>query len=111
MTVIVSDRGFFDALAVEAYMRSVTLAVTLIIVAVPEGLPLAVGIAVAYSITRMRKDKILVRNLNSPEAMGGVEEICTGKTNTLTTGEMKVVQFYTQSRQIGITRKNTLFNC
>jgi Ca2+ transporting ATPase len=60
---------------------------------------------------RMKNDKILVRNLNSPETMGAVEEICTGKTNTLTKGDMKVTQFYAQSRLIRITRKNTLFNC
>lgn len=112
MTVVISDeRGFLDSRTVETFIRSVTLTITLIIVAVPEGLPLTVGISLAYSVMRMKNDKILVRNLNSPEAMGSVDEICTGKTNTLTTGDMRVVQFYAQSRQIRITRKNTLFNC
>ena len=59
-------------------------------VAVPEGLPLAVVLSLAYSVLRMNDDGVLVRNLNSPEIMGRVEEICTGKTGTLTTGDMKV---------------------
>lgn len=67
-----------------------TLSITVIIVAVPEGLPLAVVLSLAYSVLRMKDDGVLVRNLNSPEVMGKVEEICTGKTGTLTTGDMKV---------------------
>jgi magnesium-transporting ATPase (P-type) len=59
----------------------------------------------------MKTDGVLVRNLNSPEVMGRVDEICTGKTGTLTSGEMKVNQFYSQSLLIRNTRKNTLFNC
>jgi magnesium-transporting ATPase (P-type) len=39
---------------------------------------------------RMKDDSILVKNLNSPEVMGSVEEICTGKTSTLTKGDMRV---------------------
>ena len=67
-----------------------TLSITVIIVAVPEGLPLAVVLSLAYSVLRMKDDGVLVRNLNAPEVMGKVEEICTGKTGTLTTGDMKV---------------------
>ena len=72
---------------------------------------MTVAISLAYSVNRMKDDKILVRNLESPERMGSVEEICTGKTATLTKNEQKVVQFYSQGRQIRNTRKNTLFNC
>jgi P-type E1-E2 ATPase len=52
---------------------------------------MTVSISLAYSVMRMKDDKILVRNLNSPEVMGSVEEICTGKTATLTKNEQKVV--------------------
>jgi len=45
----------------------------------------------------MKDDGILVRDLNSPEVMGRIDEICTGKTGTLTKGDMKVAQFYSQS--------------
>ncbi len=88
-----------------------TFAITIVIVAVPEGLPLAVTISLAYSVMRMKNDGILVRNLDSPEMMGKVDEIITGKTGTLTKSEMKVDQFYAQSILIRNTRKNTLFNC
>jgi P-type E1-E2 ATPase len=51
---------------------------------VPEGLPLAVSIAMAFSIDVMKRDQLLVKNLEASEAMGTVTEICTGKTATLT---------------------------
>ena len=75
---------------IEDVAECFTLAITIVMVAVPEGLPLAIVLSLAYSVLRMKKDGVLVRNLNSPEVMGRVEEICTGKTGTLTTGEMKV---------------------
>jgi len=83
----------------------------LIIVAVPEGLPLTITVSLAFSVMRMKDDKILVKNLNSPEVMGQVEEICTGKTATLTKNEMRVSSFYAQTLLIRNNRKNTLFNC
>lgn len=80
---------------IKAVADYLTLSITIIIVAVPEGLPLAVSLSLAYSVRRMKDDQILVKNLNSPEVMGTVEEICTGKTATLTSNDMKVRQFYT----------------
>lgn len=80
----------------EKLAKDLAIALTLIIVAVPEGLPLTIGLSLAYSVERMKKDGILVRNLNSPETMGNIEEICTGKTGTLTKNQMKVVSFYMQ---------------
>lgn len=59
----------------------------------------------------MKNDGVLVRDLESPERMGRVDEIVTGKTATLTQNEMKVDQFYSQTLLIRNTRKNTLFNC
>ena len=88
-----------------------TIPITIIIVAVPEGLPLSITLALAYSVMRMKNDGVLVRDLESPERMGRVEEIVTGKTATLTANDMKVDSFYVQSLLIRNTRKNTLFNC
>jgi Ca2+ transporting ATPase len=88
-----------------------TVSVAVIVVAVPEGLPLTITLSLAYSVMRMKKDGVLVRNLDSPEVMGRVDEIITGKTGTMTKSEMKVDQFYSQSLLIRNTRKNTLFNC
>jgi P-type E1-E2 ATPase len=67
-----------------------TVSIAVIVVAVPEGLPLTITLSLAYSVMRMKKDGILVRNLDSPEVMGRVDEIVTGKTGTMTKAEMKV---------------------
>ena len=64
--------------------ESITLVLIIIMVAVPEGLPMTIGISLAYSVKRMMDDGILVKDLTSPEVMGQVTEICTGKTGTLT---------------------------
>jgi len=67
-------------------------AVTIVVVAVPEGLPLAVTIALAYSQRKMMKDNNLVRVLSACETMGGATNITTDKTGTLTENRMTVVQ-------------------
>lgn len=67
-----------------------TIPIAIIIVAVPEGLPLSITLALAYSVMRMKHDGVLVRDLESPERMGRVDEIVTGKTATLTQNDMKV---------------------
>ena len=68
------------------------IGVTILVVAIPEGLPLAVTIALAYSVKRMMKDNNLVRHLNACETMGGANTICSDKTGTLTQNQMTVVQ-------------------
>jgi P-type E1-E2 ATPase len=70
--------------------RMANFAVVLWMVSVPEGLALAIGISLAFSVMKMYGDKLLVRNLDAPEKMGSIEEICCGKTGTITTGNMKV---------------------
>ncbi|RIA84092.1 hypothetical protein C1645_698910 [Glomus cerebriforme] len=65
--------------------------VTIIVVAVPEGLPLAVTLALAYATTRMLKDNNLVRVLSACETMGNATTICSDKTGTLTQNKMSVV--------------------
>lgn len=82
--------NFASAKTFQKICEDLTLVIIVIIVAVPEGLTMAVALSLAYSVMRMRKDKILVKNLNAPEEMGRVEEICTGKTATLTKNLMKV---------------------
>ena len=69
----------------------INLTVVIFVVFVPEGLPLATVLALAFSVQRMyRKDGILVRNLEAPEKMGTIEEVICGKTGTLTSGKMKM---------------------
>ncbi|KXS13532.1 calcium-translocating P-type ATPase, partial [Gonapodya prolifera JEL478] len=69
-----------------------TIGVTLIVVAVPEGLPLAVTISLAYSMFKMMKDKCFVRHLDASETMGEATCVCTDKTGTLTENRMTVVK-------------------
>lgn len=63
--------------------------------AVPEGLPLAVTISLAFSVMKMKEENNLVRRLEASETMGGANEICTDKTGTLTQNKMSVKEFYT----------------
>lgn len=67
-------------------------AVTIVVVAIPEGLPLAVTLTLAYSMKRMMVDQALVRKLSACETMGSATTICTDKTGTLTENRMKVTK-------------------
>ncbi|XP_050275102.1 putative calcium-transporting ATPase 13, plasma membrane-type isoform X1 [Quercus robur] len=77
-----------------AVLSIVSAAVTIIVVAIPEGLPLAVTLTLAYSMKCMMADHAMVRKLSSCETMGSATIICTDKTGTLTLNEMKVTEFW-----------------
>jgi P-type E1-E2 ATPase len=62
----------------------IIIAITVLVVAIPEGLPLAVAIALAFSVSKMKVENNLVKKLEASETMGGANEICTDKTGTLT---------------------------
>jgi Ca2+-transporting ATPase len=72
----------------------VAAAVTIVVVAIPEGLPLAVTLTLAYSMKRMMVDQAMVRKLSACETMGSATTICTDKTGTLTLNQMKVTKFW-----------------
>ena len=73
-------------------LQSLMIAVTLVVVSVPEGLPMAVTLSLAYSMRRMLKTNNLVRKLHACETMGATTVICTDKTGTLTQNQMQVYQ-------------------
>lgn len=80
--------------ALNGAVKMLTIAVTIVVVAVPEGLPLAVTLTLAYSMRKMMQDKALVRRLSSCETMGSATTICSDKTGTLTLNQMTVVAAY-----------------
>jgi P-type E1-E2 ATPase len=92
--IMFSDTDLLSNDTLVRLIEQFTIAVTIVIVAVPEGLPLAVSIAMAFSIDIMKRDQLLVKNLEACETMGTVTEICTGKTATLTANDMTVNSFY-----------------
>ncbi|XP_013876792.1 plasma membrane calcium-transporting ATPase 1 isoform X2 [Austrofundulus limnaeus] len=83
---------------VQFLVKFFIIGVTVLVVAVPEGLPLAVTISLAYSVKKMMKDNNLVRHLDACETMGNATAICSDKTGTLTMNRMTVVQVYVAGR-------------
>uniref|UniRef100_W5NHX1 Calcium-transporting ATPase n=1 Tax=Lepisosteus oculatus TaxID=7918 RepID=W5NHX1_LEPOC len=79
---------------IQYFVKFFIIGVTVLVVAVPEGLPLAVTISLAYSVKKMMNDNNLVRHLDACETMGNATAICSDKTGTLTMNRMTVVQVY-----------------
>ncbi|KAG6705928.1 hypothetical protein I3842_07G201500 [Carya illinoinensis] len=94
--------------AIDAAIKIATIAVTIVVVAVPEGLPLAVTLTLAYSMRKMMADKALVRRLSACETMGSATTICSDKTGTLTLNQMTVVEAYVGEKQIYSPDKSEL---
>ncbi|MEJ5301944.1 MAG: cation-translocating P-type ATPase [Bacteroidales bacterium] len=79
----------------EMILHDFMVAVTIIVVAVPEGLPMSVTLSLALNMRRMLKHNSLVRKMHAVESMGAVNVICTDKTGTLTQNQMQVSEFFT----------------
>lgn len=73
-----------------ALISHLILAITVVVVAIPEGLPLAVTLSLAFSIKKMLYDHNLVRQMSACETMGGANCICSDKTGTLTMNKMNI---------------------
>lgn len=85
------DAGAEDwSLLMTHTLRTLMVAVTLLVVTVPEGLPMAVTLSLSYSMSRMLKTNNLVRKMHACETMGATTVICTDKTGTLTQNQMRV---------------------
>uniref|UniRef100_A0A8C3S0R7 Calcium-transporting ATPase n=1 Tax=Chelydra serpentina TaxID=8475 RepID=A0A8C3S0R7_CHESE len=83
---------------IQYFVKFFIIGVTVLVVAVPEGLPLAVTISLAYSVKKMMKDNNLVRHLDACETMGNATAICSDKTGTLTMNRMTVVQAFVSEK-------------
>lgn len=94
-TVMDENGNLLSVETLSKFTNFIIIAITVIVVAVPEGLPLAVTISLAYSVMKMKLENNLVRKLDASETMGGANEICTDKTGTLTQNKMTVKEFYT----------------
>ncbi|XP_068643358.1 calcium-transporting ATPase 5, plasma membrane-type-like [Aristolochia californica] len=96
--------------AIDGVVKIVTIAVTIVVVAVPEGLPLAVTLTLAYSMRKMMADKALVRRLAACETMGSATTICSDKTGTLTLNQMTVVRAFIGGEHIDPPEKAQLIS-
>lgn len=99
-----------DALVIVNYFA---IAVTIIVVAVPEGLPLAVTLTLAFAMKKMMLDKALVRHLSACETMGSATTICSDKTGTLTTNKMAVTKAWVAGklREVGNIKSDVSTKC
>ena len=105
---IIHRESIFSSSTLDTMINAFILSITVIVVAIPEGLPMAVAISLAYSLGEMKKEKNLVKNLNSSETMGNVNNICTDKTGTLTRGQMVVESFWFKGRDYNANEFRTL---
>jgi len=101
--IFVSDSGI-TVIALTKLLDYFIIGVAVVIMAVPEGLPLAVTLSLAFSVKKMLEDMNLVRKLYACETMGGANCICSDKTGTLTKNEMHLIRMWNRN-QIHIDNK------
>jgi Ca2+-transporting ATPase len=115
MTVVVGANATqlsATGLVIAALPQHLNLVVVLIVVAIPEGLPITIQIAIAFSVLRMHKqDQILVRRSDALEKIAEVDELIVGKTSVITKNQMKVKKFFLEQRPYDNNRNDTFFNC
>ncbi|GJU43585.1 calcium-transporting ATPase 4, plasma membrane-type-like protein isoform X2 [Tanacetum coccineum] len=108
MKVIRNDMGKWNMTDGLEILNYFAIAVTILVVAVPEGLPLAVTLNLAFAMKKLMNDKALVRHLSACETMGSATCICTDKTGTLTTNHMVVTRLWVAGETKEIKSKEKL---
>jgi P-type E1-E2 ATPase len=93
LMILFSDKSMFSNDTLLEILNICIVAVVLMIVAIPEGLPLAVSIAMALSISRLKDDEILIKNLESVQSAAMLHDLCISKTGTMTKGKLRVVRY------------------
>ena len=88
--VMCSGYKLVDGLSIKRAIDLASTAVALLIVCIPEGMPLVISMAMAFSVDSLKKENLLIKNLDALETSGQIIDILTGKTATLTTGDMEV---------------------
>ena len=83
-------------------VKFLIIGITVLVVAIPEGLPLAVTISLAYSIKKMQNENNLVRKMHACETMGGADQICSDKTGTLTQNKMTVSELWIGGNHLNV---------
>ncbi len=104
------DNSIDCTLLVSIILKWFMVGVTLIVMAVPEGLPMAITLSLALNMRRMLKTNNLVRRLHACEAMGAVNVICTDKTGTLTQNRMEVAEMHYEHRMARLLFENIALN-
>ena len=92
LTVMFSDADLVDAVSLARLVDLASTAIALLIVCVPEGMPLVISMAMAFSVDELKAQHLLIKNLDALETSGQLSNIITGKTATLTTGDMTVAR-------------------
>lgn len=82
------QQAIFDSTSIDILVNAFIISITVLVVALPEGLPMAVTLSLVHSMQKMKEENNLVKYIDSSETMGNVNELCSDKTGTLTTGEM-----------------------
>lgn len=100
-----SGIALVSADALQQFMGNLQIGVAILIVSVPEGLPLAVSMAMAFSIGKLQESQLLVKDTEALELAGSVMEIFTGKTSTLTKGDMSVRSIYIAGKTYDLTKE------
>lgn len=89
-----------NADTINEFVHFFIIAVTIVVVAVPEGLPMAVNLSLAYSMRKITEDRNLVRKMMATETIGAANVICSDKTGTLTQNKMTVVHLYMAGKRV-----------